>query len=87
MINDGGQAFPTELKIDEHGATGGDSGMTLRDYFAAHAPKVPLHARNALHRIYFRRTEGDIDIATEAAKAQAHWSYLYADEMIKQRGF
>ncbi len=37
--NDGGPAFPTVEQVDRHGdpTTYADSGMSLRDYFAAKA--------------------------------------------------
>jgi hypothetical protein len=45
-IDDGGPAFPIPLTIDgpdlaDHAARG-VAGMTLRDYFAAHAPALPV---------------------------------------------
>ena len=37
-INDGGSAFPV---TERNGANFGDIGMSLRDYFIAHAPAEP----------------------------------------------
>lgn len=40
-INDGGPAFPFEEKNDDGSHYHGAPGMTLRDYFMAHAPAEP----------------------------------------------
>jgi len=67
-IKDGGPAFPS------HGSMGEvvQEGMSLLDYFAAHAPDVPE----------------DFDWeATEihTYERRARWAYVYADAMLKAR--
>jgi len=49
-------------------------GMTLRDYFAAHAPDCPE---------WFYQINGN-QKATQ--RTFALWAYSYADEMMKARG-
>ena len=66
-INDGGPAFPTD-----HGKNVVD-GMTLRDYFAAHAPEPPHD---------FMRTEAEYG---DTLAYQVRWSWEYADAMLNAR--
>lgn len=80
QIEDGGSAFPevfTDIKGergDYHSDTYSAGGMTLRDYFAAHA--LPgLQVRSWDH------IKGDGEILK-------HWAasaYAVADEMLKAR--
>jgi len=63
-INDGGSAFPHETY------NGYDSGMTLRDYFAA-AALQGLMAK--------------VDPEDHWADYRAKWSYEAADAMLKAR--
>lgn len=76
-MDTGGPVFPifnSEGFVSGYEATQGyGSGMTLRDYFAAHAPEVPL---------WFYNIDGK-QIADQ--HSYALWAYSYADEMIKQR--
>ena len=65
----GGPAFPWG-----YAEVGGGSGMTLRDYFAAHAP--------AMTDTWWNDTKGD---GGHYAEAQASWAYFYADAMLKAR--
>jgi hypothetical protein len=68
-INDGGPAFPVEVYDFDKDEFVNERGMTLRDYFAAHAPNCPES---------FKPRKGDLwNIAT--------WRYMYADIMIKAR--
>ena len=63
--NDGGPAFPAEhfdLTDQEH-------GMSLRDYFAAHAPEPPERWRGGE-----RGVQDVID-----------WCWHYADAMLAER--
>lgn len=78
-INDGGPAFPSPAVYDPsreqvHAASayGADPGMTLRDYFAAHAPEVPA----------------DFDWANmecNIVERLVRWKWHYADAMLKAR--
>ncbi len=51
------------------------SGMSLRDYFAAKAPPMTVQWREDSARAEQCWTE-----------AQAAWSYVYADAMLRARG-
>ncbi len=64
-IKTGGPAFPS------HGSMGevAHEGMTLRDYFAAHAPEPPAAWRG-----------GDKKLSDIIA-----WRWWYADAMLKAR--
>lgn len=72
-INDGGPAFPFHHKYDSGDAREGD-GLSLRDYFAAHAP-MPHSAWIA------SETVGG---ATFSQVLSKH-AYEYADAMLKAR--
>lgn len=61
--NDGGPAFPRDHVNEGH------NGMTLRDYFAAHAPLPPEWWRG-----------GDRGLSDDIA-----WRWYYADAMLKAR--
>lgn len=62
---DGGQAYPMHYgtSYTPH------AGMTIRDYFAAHAPPRTRRA-------------GEDD---NEAELEAKWRWEYADEMLRQR--
>jgi hypothetical protein len=64
-INDGGSAFPHETS---HGY---DSGMSIRDYFAAAALQGLM---------------AEYDPEDELEHHIAKWSYKAADAMLKARG-
>lgn len=71
MSNDQSEpAFP--VPGSEYGGTGTCFGMTLRDYFAAHAPDAPDD---------FGWNNGE---ATQCERL-ARWSYHYADAMLAAR--
>lgn len=82
-MKDGGPAFPYDNKSDggEHGfkLTPSSSGMSLRDYFAAHAPFTLADAMEATKRIC---TEATYEVAF---RWLAQMRFHYADFMIKQR--
>ena len=67
----GGPAFPQPTN-----STLSWDGMTLRDYFAAHAPECPdtWLSRYPMERGW----RGE-------ARAIADWRFEYADEMLKAR--
>lgn len=67
--DDGGPAFPTFESNGEGHLYCSGAGMSLRDYFAAHAPEPPA----AWHG-------GDRTIADCIA-----WRWHYADAMLKER--
>ncbi|HDR9134415.1 hypothetical protein [Burkholderia vietnamiensis] len=72
-IKDGGPAFPCHTNPRPGTLNEAPQGMTLRDYFAAHAPDVP----------------DDFDWAageTDSWQRRARWSFHYADAMLRARG-
>lgn len=54
------------------------NGMTLHDYFAAHAPTPP----NWIIEQQFEAANSDV----EAAEAMVKWAHAYADAMLRARG-
>ena len=72
-IKDGGPAFPRNILDHSHGVTTvHESGMTLRDYFAAKAMQVAME-----------KAGGNwIDTSYSIAKH----AYRQADAMLKARG-
>lgn len=68
-IDDGGPAFPTS-ELHEGTTTGGRDGVSMRDFFATHAPPMP------------GRSGGHPKLVVEAL---VEWNYQYADAMLRQR--
>ncbi len=73
-----GPAFPARVMLNASVdpsspiyAEGLHPGMSLRDYFAAHAPHAVV-------------TSSEADLSRRAAD-HATWAYLYADAMIATR--
>lgn len=89
MKPNGGPAFPGFGQIfttDAQGRTGpqalwgmeGSAGMTLRDYFAAHAPAMPEQ--------WFKDSpRKKADPLWHWSEASAAWAYCYADAMLAER--
>lgn len=82
--NTGGPAFPA---FDRPNAVGRD-GMTLRDYFAAHAPDVPI----TFERKAFKKavqtaydTNEVLTVMETDAERLVRWRFHYADDMLKAR--
>lgn len=76
-INDGGPAFPNVPEGAGARWSSWDTGMTLRDYFAAKAltaiiSKFPVELTD----------KGDANLSNAAARG----AYVYADAMIAARG-
>ena len=73
-IKDGGSAFPVpETVVDSDKVhQPNDRGMTLRDYFAAHAPDVPED---------FGWATGE----TDSWQRRSRWNFHYADAMLRER--
>lgn len=71
---DGGPAFPREdyQSIDAPG----QRGMSLRDYFAAHAPPAPAW--------WFEDYESALRDLDMFAQHEAQWRMAYADAMIAE---
>jgi hypothetical protein len=87
--DDGGPAFPVESSLWQ------GHGMTLRDYFATHAPLPPTDfgAKTWSEQRAVPAHDGrlgDVRLKTivtteSAADYVARWSYVYADAMLKAR--
>ena len=94
-MNDGGPAFPfvpgSQPKLDDgtwdQSWESGDSGMSLRDYFAANAPAEPWY--------YYKpvfdepKPEDVVDLVMWNKRYQdeydQQWPWYYADVMIARR--
>lgn len=87
MSVDGGAAFPREYQTGEvinvgPGSyvpqTGTAPGMSLRDYFAAHAPKPTDQ--------WIADTMGErLPKGSHYVNALVSWAYFYADAMLAER--
>lgn len=82
MNDDGGIAFPV--------AGSGHQGMSLRDYFAAHAPIALIDANESLHQqsdaAKFAKVKGDeVFPMVMLVKELARMRIAYADAMIAER--
>ena len=85
----GGSAFPLATGwVETTGARGQkivvvrelDRGMSLRDYFAAHAPAIPdWYIASPLARY------SDSDLTTVRFKLMSAWPYAWADAMLAER--
>ena len=77
-IKDGGPAFPRNILDHGHGVTTThESGMTLRDYFAAKAMQGLLASGWCAEARELAPGVGEQDVAKDA--------YLMADAMLKAR--
>ena len=81
MIDDGGPAFPTDtgILIDGVPVTRELHGMSLRDWFAGHAPEVP-----EWFVCDWVRDHPGSQREQEAAMYFA-WPWVYADRMLAER--
>ena len=84
--DDGGQAFPRAMGNAGHveAFDQGQEGMTLRDYFATHAPPMPPAMVADAHG------ECTFNIAVDSDRAaylsiESLWRYEYADAMLIKR--
>ncbi len=89
MNDDGGPAFPNPRVTDSSDiVTQWETmGMSLRNYFAAHAPPLPAFVRDAFVGVspqQFKDGKREYDIS-QLAEVTAHWNFLYADAMLKER--
>lgn len=84
--NDGGPAFPDPRWDEDMGHIGaGQSGMSLRDYFATQAP-LGDHAVGLVSRALLKMGDDgaahDFDVVVAIV---ARFSYQYADAMLAER--
>lgn len=84
-VNDGGPAFPRAgYGIGQDGESmdsadcGPQSGMTLRDYFAAHAPRLP-------DELFIKIAQLDDMDPRGMAEDLVKFPWFYADAMIARR--
>jgi hypothetical protein len=83
---DGGPAFP--VVYPHVNCDGVDRGMTLRDYFAAHAPEASDEwIKEQAERDRLRNPHGDSykPARRSVMELRAAWRYEYADAMLKER--
>ena len=74
----GGPAFPTTPEHQERISGLGGPGMTLRDWFATHAPPMPEQ--------WFKDSPRNIaDPLWHWGEASAAWAFYYADAMLAER--
>jgi hypothetical protein len=69
-------AFPAELEGESNSILK-MPGMSLRDYFAAHAPQLP--------EAWFDKNQPANTRIINYAEASAGWRYFYADAMLRER--
>jgi len=84
-IETGGPAFPVSTAEASEGHQDGHNtwqfpGMTLRDYFAAHAPIGVADANEAFYRAHGRNA-----LTSEMLDTLARLRSMYADAMLKAR--
>ena len=79
-INDGGPALPTENAMQTGPSSCRYEGMTMRDYFAAHAPIGVADANEAFYRAHGRNAR-----TSEMLDTLAGLRSMYADAMLKAR--
>lgn len=78
MKANGGPAFPPSFGVETH-------GMSLRDYFATHAPRsVSVNGSEHVRRL-IGMAEGAETSSDDWIKAEALLRYQYADEMLEAR--
>lgn len=78
--NNGGAAFPLPSERNAEGAIcdARETGMTLRDYFAAKAPPPPKWWMDSYAK--------NLECLDAYADVLTQWAYCYADSMLRQRG-
>lgn len=79
-MSDEGDCFAFPSKDDPYMY----GGMTMRQYYAVHAPPLPSFMRESLVRQCMEKSGGDAPEAEKiAAYCMARWAFRYADEMIR----
>ena len=74
--NDGGPAFPTNS--DQHDVS--SCGLSIRDYFAAHAPPPPKWWLDSYPDCFSKA-----DRLQLPAEHWSQWAFVYADAMLAER--
>lgn len=86
---DGGPAFPSPSVVTSDGGRmpSGYPGVSLRAYFAAHAPPVPGDfLRHMDIECFYGRADGRKEVGARpetTLELTARWCLAYADAMIK----
>lgn len=86
-MKDGGPAFPVIFEHDEGRCVSEQEGMSLRDYFAAHAPLHDLKfasTKTAAKFVGCEVPKTDEAVVVVAMKAAAKASRIFADAMIEE---
>lgn len=84
--DDGGSAFPVPMVYDGvHVENVNERGLSVRDYFAAHAPVGDLFMSAVVTAMARATQEQDQDATEVAAKVVAAWAYIYADALLAER--
>ncbi len=93
-IKDGGSAFPRILQ-DETKWTKDHPGMTLRDYFAAHAPREVLWPFDidisdmgeepSMKAGFGWQAKQKVYMNEVTRRRYTQWPFVWADAMIKER--
>lgn len=84
-INTGGPAFPkagNEFSEMEWVPAAAESGMTLRDYFAAKAMQTIMHSYDMIDSF----SDDEVKEAESFQYLMAKDAYIMADAMLKARG-
>lgn len=90
MIKDGGPAFPCVIDSYNDVPAHNEQGMTLRDYFAAHAPEVPAWFKiDGFPKMAGCSVEAtrlyELELDAYAERRAIAWPWHYADAMLAAR--
>lgn len=90
QINTGGAAFPSMYDQTFEQNFGHEAGMTLRDYFAAHADgfsdQVTVEFAAEATGMTVPDSHNGYDVALFWSRADAAYKYMQADAMLSARG-
>ena len=95
-VKDGGSAFPFVVRNDEDAS---EAGMSMRDYFAAHADRIETSMGVAEFLVGRERPQWKVSMQDNAKETLAHWldvlqweielsaklRFMYADAMLEVR--
>lgn len=86
MSDSGGPAFPVDEKNHDGSHCHSYFGMSLRDYFAAHAPEPSQDMIDLHHRLDMSRDpHNDKGLRRSGIQIAASLRYAYADAMLAER--
>ena len=86
MNNDGGPAFPCHTNPLPARLANAPQGMTLRDYFAAHAPSIPtaIIQQDPWVGSFAGQHRGHLQCLSTIER-EVWWRYHFADLMLAAR--